>query len=110
MAVTELPTVVIQEGSAWGLTYAYTDKDGAPETPTVATFEIHDEASGVLMDSGSLTLASTVDITLTTSANTLNDSAKTQETRVLTVTNTYASSEDKQYITYRWVIKRTKFI
>lgn len=109
LAIAELPTVVIQEGSAWGLTFAYTDKDGNPETPTASTYTIHDESTGTQIESGSLTLASTVDVTLTTTANTLVNATKTQETRVLTITNTYASAEDMQYIVYRWVIKRTKY-
>lgn len=109
LATPELPTITIQEGSAWGLTFAYTDKDDAAETPTVSTYTIHDESSGSVVDSGSLSLASTVDVTLTTAANTLVAAAKTMETRILTVTNTYASVADMQYIVYRWQIKRTKF-
>ena len=105
----ELSTIVIQEGSAWGLTFAYTDKDGAPETPTVATYTVHDESSATVLGSGTLALTSTVDVTLNTTHNTLVDGSKTQETRVLTITNTYAGVEDKQFILYRWEIKRTKF-
>ena len=110
MSTEEKPEVVIQEGTAWGLSFSLTDKDGIPEAPTNISFEIHDEASATSVDSGSVAPASTFEITLSTTANTLVDKKKTSETRVLTLTNTYSGAEDKQIIVYRWIVKRSKFL
>ena len=107
--VEEQSRVVVQEGTAWGLEFTLTDKDGNPDVPTLIAFKIHDEASGSVVGSGSIAAASAFAVTFSTSINTLVDRSKTSEDRILTLTNTYTGIEDKQIIEYRWTVKRSRF-
>lgn len=110
MSIEENIQVVIQEGTAWGLEFTLTDKDGAPEVPATIAYQIHNEADGKLVGSGGIAAASTFAITFSTTHNTLVNRAKTSETRILTLTNTYAGAEDLQIIEYRWIVKRSRFL
>lgn len=110
MSINEAPVAVIQEATAWGLEFVLTDKDGAPEVPTVIKYAIHDEATAQKIDSGTQALASTFEIALSKAVNTLQSSSKLTETRILTVYCEYADSTDTLVIVTRWKLKRAKFL
>ena len=110
MAIQEKGVAIIQEGTAWGLEFALTDKDGVPETPSEIKYAIHDEASNTKLDNGTITPSDTFEVALVRAVNTLQSTSADSETRVLTIYCEYADATDTLIIVTRWKVKKSKFL
>ena len=110
MTITDKPLVTIQEASAWGIQFVLTDAAGDAEVPTVCKWALHDEASAVKLDNGTMSLASTFTVPLTKTHNTLQSTSKQQETRILTLYLEYADTTDTLVVVTRYKVKKTKYL
>lgn len=108
MSIDDEPIAVIQEGTAWGLQFDITDKADTPEVPSTISYKINDEATGSELASSTTVPASTFEIALNSTVNTLQNRAKTEGVHVITVTCEFASATDLLVIVTRWKVKRTK--
>jgi hypothetical protein len=82
------------ERSTVVITVAFTDDDGAPVTPDSATYRIDDRASrtSILPVTAIGSLASSVDLTITSEQNAIIRSRKEYEIRTITVEFDYNGS------------------
>lgn len=85
---------IIKEKSTAYLTVTFKDKDGNAEAPTAATYRIDDVDSGAPIRTDTpLNPATSVEINLEPSDNTLLDSTKPEEERRVTVKATYGATD-----------------
>ena len=110
MTILDKPIATIQEATAWGIQFVLTDATGSAEIPTTTKWALHDEASGVKIDNGTIALASTFTVPLTRAHNTLQSTSKQQETRILTLYLEYADATDTLLVVTRYKVKKTKFL
>lgn len=110
MTITDKPLATIQEASAWGIQFVLTDATDTAEIPTVCKWALHDEATAVKLDNGTMALASTFTVPLTRAHNTMQSTSKQQETRILTVYLEYADTTDTLVVVTRYKLKKTKFL
>ena len=110
MSLLEEPIAVVQEGTAWGLEHVFRDKADVLEVPADISYTISDEETDVPLKTGTIPPASTIEVALDKTRNTLQDRTKTEGVHVLTLTAEFASAEDALVIVTRWKIKRTKFL
>lgn len=83
------------EGTSAFITVTFYDKDGAPEDPAAATYEVHDEDTGTeLVTATALSPAlGVVEIDLSGDAVDMHDATKKKETHVVTIKATHAGGE-----------------
>lgn len=97
---------VVNAGGTHTVTVACLDKDGNPTVPLSASYQIHDADSGqAIRGATALTPATNMDINLTASDNTLVNSLKVSEERVLTVSWVNAGGESDS-AEYRWQVRK----
>lgn len=77
----------VKEKSVAYITVYFYDKAGLPATPATAFYQVHDKGSRAVLLARTAfpSLASNVELTMTTTINTLIDNRRKEETRILTV-------------------------
>lgn len=88
-----MANVVMEKSSAY-LSVSFRDKAGAESNPASASWKAHDKASGrELQAETALPSGATVEITLPPSINTLVDTSKSFEIRVITVEALFGAND-----------------
>lgn len=77
----------VKEKSVAYITVSFYDKTGIPATPASAFYQVHDKGSKatLLARVAFPSLASSVELTMTSAINTMIDGRNKEETRILTV-------------------------
>lgn len=89
MALTE-----VYEGNTAYLTVAFTDGDGVAALPTAVTWQCHDIKTGEeLQAETAVTPATSVEITIPPSVNTLANADEQRETHRVTIKATYGDDD-----------------
>ena len=86
----------VKEGSLAFLTVKFYDEDNILSTPNSATWEVHDKGTGSVLKvaTAMLPIASSYEIELGSSINTLLDSNSSEETRVVTVKASFGADRN----------------
>lgn len=84
----------VNEKSTCYLTVSFKDKSGAAAVPSTATYRVDDLGSGAqIVGDTSLTVASSIEITLGQSINTMIGAGLASETRRVTVKAVYGAGD-----------------
>ena len=86
--------LIVNEKSTAYLTVTFKDKDGNEQAPTSATYRIDDVDSGTeIKTDTALSVAASVEITLTPDDNAILDSGQSYEKRRVTIKASYGASD-----------------
>lgn len=103
-----MAVITVKEKSTCWISVSFYDRDGVLAVPTSVTVSVRDQATGtVLSAAASVTPASTIELTMTPTINTLQYQGNVYETRVVTVQSNYGAA-DEANDEYEYQVKNLK--